>query len=51
MALGHLLVIIVADFRKGDFDPFLESVMFNSWSTTLLKLVLLQSILHRGQTF
>jgi hypothetical protein len=28
---------IVADFRKGDFDPFLESVMFSSWSTNTLK--------------
>ena len=28
---------IQVDLRKGDFDPFLESAMFNSWSTDTLK--------------
>lgn len=29
---------IVADLRKGDFDPFLESAFFNTWSTNVLKI-------------
>jgi len=28
---------IVADLRELDFDPFLESVMLNSWDTNVLK--------------
>ena len=28
---------IVVDLRKGDFDPFLESVMLNTWTTNVLK--------------
>lgn len=28
---------IVADLRKGDFDPFLESAFMNTWSTNVLK--------------
>lgn len=28
---------IVADFRKGDFDPFLESVMRSTWAANVLK--------------
>lgn len=28
---------IVADFRKGDFDPFLEAAFMNTWSTNVLK--------------
>lgn len=28
---------IVADFRKADFDPFLESAFMNTWSTNVLK--------------
>lgn len=28
---------IVADLRKGDFDPFLESAFFNTFSTNVLK--------------
>lgn len=28
---------IAVDLRKGDFDPFLESALFNSWSTDTLK--------------
>lgn len=28
---------IAVDLRKGDYDPFLESAFFNTWSTNVLK--------------
>ena len=28
---------IVVDLRKGDYDPFLESAMLNTWATNVLK--------------
>jgi hypothetical protein len=28
---------IVADLRKGDYDPFLEAAMLSAWSTNVLK--------------